>query len=205
VFDEGTLKTSGVTGFNFTGAGVIVTNSGDYATVDIPGATGGGGGGTIYALKADMGRLAENAAGKQTDVSRVVQITTSPFSSNTVTVGTIPSTSDDNKISFSFGSESVPPSAIHVYAYNANSNFYVWTQIDTSSASLNTINQVTGTTQSTTSSPGGNFYSSTDLVTGFDSLTYSIELDSGRLGAANGASGFSVIYGHYFIFFTFPA
>jgi len=207
VFDEGTLKTAGVTGFNFTGAGVLVTNNGDYATVDIPGGTGGGGGGTIYALKADMGRLTENAAGKQTDVSRVVQITTSPFSSNTVTIGTIPSANDDNKITFTFGSESVPPSAIHVYAYDANNNYYVWTQIATSLASLNSINQVTGTTQSTTTAPSGtNQYSSTDLLTGFDGLEYSIELDP-ALGGANKAAGFNqpLVYGHYIVIFSFPA
>lgn len=203
IFSNGNLVV-GATGLNFTGSDVTVTNFEGLATVNITGATGGGGG-IIYAFKADMGRLSENGTGNQTDISRVVQHTTSPYSSNSVTVGAIPSASDDNKITFTFGSESIPPSAIHVYAYDANLNHYVWTQIDSSAANLNTINQVTGTTQSTSEASGGNFYSSTNLVTSFNGLSYSIELDSSRLGAAN-KSGFGpLIYGHYFIFFTFPS
>jgi hypothetical protein len=154
-----------------------------------------------------MGRLTENSAGKNTDVSRAVQITSSPYSSNPTTVGTIPTTSDDNKITFSFDSETVPPSSIHIYAYDANLNLYVWTQIYTSAASLNTINQVTGTTQSSTPAPsgGGNRYTDTDLTTSFSSLAYSIELDSGTLGAANRSVGFDTYYGHYYLFFSFPS
>ena len=202
VSDEGSLITTGVTGFDFVGSGVTVTNSGDYATITIPGATAAGGG-NIYAFKADMGRLAENGTGTNDDISRVVQQTSSPYSSNSTTIGSIPTANADNKISISFGSESAPPSSIHIYAYNANSNYYVWTQVDTASASLNSINQITGTTQSTSPASGLNFYTNTQLITSYGSLVYSIELDSSRLGAAN-KSGFNLSYGHYYIFFSFP-
>jgi hypothetical protein len=45
VYDEGTLLTSGVTSFNFTGAGVTATAATNAVTVNIP---GGGGGGLTY-------------------------------------------------------------------------------------------------------------------------------------------------------------
>ena len=202
VYDEGTLKTAGVTGFDFVGSGVTVTNSGDYATVTIPG--GGGGGGTIYAFKADMGRSVENLSGKITDVSRMVQITSSPYTSTSASVGTIPGANDDNKIPVTFANESTPPSSIHVYAYNANTDLYVWTQIDTASGSNNPNNTVVGLTESTTSASGSNLYSDTDLITSFGSAVYNIELDSTRLGASNAGLG-TITYGHYYIFFTFPS
>jgi hypothetical protein len=44
VYDEGTLLTSGVTSFNFTGAGVTATAATNAVTVNIP----GGGGGLTY-------------------------------------------------------------------------------------------------------------------------------------------------------------
>jgi hypothetical protein len=45
VSDEGTLLTSGVTSFNFTGSGVTATAATNAVTVNIP---GGGGGGLTY-------------------------------------------------------------------------------------------------------------------------------------------------------------
>jgi hypothetical protein len=44
VYDEGTLLTSGVTSFNFTGAGVTATAATNSVTVNVP----GGGGGLTY-------------------------------------------------------------------------------------------------------------------------------------------------------------
>lgn len=49
VFDEGVSLTTNVTSFDFVGAGVSVTNTGDAVTVEID-ATGGGGGGTVESI-----------------------------------------------------------------------------------------------------------------------------------------------------------
>jgi hypothetical protein len=134
----------------------------------------------------------------------MVQITTSPYTSNAATVGTIPSSAGDNKISFTFSNETEPPTSIFAYGYNATNNYYVWTSIDTQYRGNSALNQVTGTTQSTTSINFLFSYSDTDLITNFDGLSYTIELDQTPFFVENDTSGTPTILGHIYLFFIFP-
>ena len=120
----GTSGTSGVAGTSGTSGQGIPTggtsgqvlakiNSTDYNTEWVDQSGGGGGGGaTAYAIRINYDT--------NSDPDTSSQITTSPYSSNTVTVAL----NAVNDVTFQFGSESQPPLSVTGYFYNANTDKY---------------------------------------------------------------------------------
>lgn len=207
VSGEGILETSGVTGFNFSGAGVTVTSSGDFATVTIPGASAG----KVYAFRFDYGGASASGSGSRnnTDISRVVQVTSSPFTSSSTTV-VVPTGATDNKIQFTFDNETSPFANVYLIGWDAgNGARYRWAHVDSYQRNLwgggNNENIMTGLTQSTTSANIG-FYSNTDILTQFNDAEWQIDLSQTQTGSTNGndPSTLADIWGHGYIFFVFP-
>jgi hypothetical protein len=201
------LKTAGVTGFDFVGDAVTVTNTGDYATVTIT-----GGATNVYAFRFDYGGSTATGTGSRTvfDVSRVVQVTTSPFNSSGTTVA-VPTNASNNLIDFRFDNETSPFANFYIIGWDAgNGTRYRWAHTDSQQRNLwgggNNESIVLNLTQSTTAASTG-FYSNTDILTNFDAAEWRVDLSQTQTGASNGSDPTTLadIYGHGYIFFIFPA
>ena len=185
---------------------------GDFVTVNISGGTGAGGGGKVYAFRFDYGGASASGSGSRsiTDISRVVQVTTSPFqSSGTTTV--VPTNAGNNKITFTFDNETSPFANIYVIGWDAgNGSRYRWAHIDSYQRNMwgggNNENIMTGLTQTTSSASNG-LYTNTNILTGFDNAVWQVELSQTQTGATNGSDPGTLedLWGHGYIFFIFPA
>ena len=112
--DAGTSGSSGANGA--PGTSGSSGNDGAAGTSGISGTSGtsaAGGGATAYAVRINYDT--------NTEPDTSTQLTSSPWSSNSVTV-TINSVTD---VVFDFPSESAPPIAVNAYFYNANTDKYV--------------------------------------------------------------------------------
>ena len=112
--DAGTSGSSGANGA--PGTSGSSGNDGAAGTSGISGTSGtsaAGGGATAYAVRINYD--------SNTEPDTSTQLTSSPWSSNSITV-TINSVTD---VVFDFPSESAPPIAVNAYFYNANTDKYV--------------------------------------------------------------------------------
>ena len=174
-----------------TFSGATVTDQGNNdALVTISG--GGGGGVKQYAFLIQYGsnREVSNAKGS------VTQLTTSPYSSDSVTI-TLSATTNELKLLFT--TEDNPPQSVigHYGAYAGYPN------VKFNTVALNTGQNGYLIAEGVTATQTGGNADASDFIDDFSTVTYDLDVNPANYGGTEGADGFDTVFTQTYLVFSF--